>query len=314
MRHVGPGPARQIVLHRTALHAVDAQRLGIVDRIVPAPAKALPAELSRLLSLPPAALNLARQMLTEGGQMTYAQAYDSYKAAQFHALHRLAGARADAAAAPDPPYSAAEYVVAPTGPWLDPAEAGDEAGDEAEVEVEVSTTRPACSAELDDAGIAGAVLYPANLLRAYGDLHGPPFRALLRRYNDWVLDLCAGDPKRLRAAVLLDADDPDGAAAEVRRTAEAGAATAVVPLSRTTNSGTTARGTPRCGARWRTTGCRSRCTAAPAATSTGRTGRSTSRCTGWTGRRAASPPARTRCSTRSSTPSRAATPGWRWWR
>jgi len=222
-RYVGAGLARQIVLHRTTVHAAEAQRLGIVDRIVPVPAQALGAELSRLLSLPPAALNLARQMLTEGGPMNYAQAYESYKAAQFHALHRLADDGAPDSP-PELPFSAAEYVTAPIERWIDrdvvpgsPRQDG--AADAAGV-----------LRRLDEAGIAGAVLYPANVLWAYGRLHGEPFATLLRRYNDWVLDLCAGEEKRLRPAVLLDVDDPAAAAAEVRRTAAAGAAAAVIPL------------------------------------------------------------------------------------
>jgi enoyl-CoA hydratase/carnithine racemase len=223
LRYVGPGLARQIVLHRTTLRAAEAHRLGIVDRIVPVPAQALGAELSRLLSLPPAALNLARQLLTEGGPMDYAQAYDSYKAAQFHALHRLAGA-----ASPDPageaPLSAAEYVTAPVDRWTDPDLVPVGARRDADPDAAAVLHR------LDGAGIAGALLYPANVLWAYGRCPGGPLTALLRGYNDWVLELCAGEPDRLRPAVLLDVDDPAAAAAEVRRTAAAGAAAAVIPL------------------------------------------------------------------------------------
>ena len=215
VRYVGPGIARQILLHRTTIPAQHARRLGIVDRIVPVPTEALGAELSRLLSLPPAALNLARQMLTEAGPMNYAEAYDSYKAAQFHVLHSLADG--STGAAPDAQYSAAEYVTAPFG-------AGPDGGDD-NADDSASVVR-----RLDDAGITGAVLYPANVFRAYGRPPGADLTALLSRYNDWVLGLCAGDEKRLRPAVLLDVDDPVAAASEVRRTAAAGAAAAVIPL------------------------------------------------------------------------------------
>jgi 2-(1,2-epoxy-1,2-dihydrophenyl)acetyl-CoA isomerase len=223
LRYVGPGLARQIVLHRGTVPAAEAQRLGIVDRIVPVPAQALGAELARLLSLPPATLNLARQLLTEGGPMDYAQAYDSYKAAQFHALHRLAGDRSPGVI-PESPLSAAEYTTAPVDRWMDPE--GIPVADRRD-----GDPGPAAVLHrLDEAGIAGALLYPANVLWAYGRLSGESLTALLRRYNDWVLELCAGEPARLRPAVLLDVDDPVAAAAELRRTAAAGAAAAVIPL------------------------------------------------------------------------------------
>jgi enoyl-CoA hydratase/carnithine racemase/predicted TIM-barrel fold metal-dependent hydrolase len=229
-RHVGLGAARHIVLHQPMITARQAQHLDIVDRVVRPPDPALRGELSHLLAVPPQTLTFARQMLSEAGPMSYQQAYDSYKAAQFHALHGLT----DDTARDDPkaPLSAAEYVLEPLREWI--ATASDAV---ARGWSRLATDAPAVhdsSADgvlrrLDCAGIDGAVLYPTALFSAYQQLAGAPLMALLRRYNDWVVDLCAGAPDRLRAAVLLDVDEPEAAAAEASRTA-GGAAAAVIPL------------------------------------------------------------------------------------
>lgn len=232
-RHVGIGLAKGIMLHRTIVRAHRAQRFGIVDRIVKAPDRALRAELSRLLALPPTTLNLARQMLYDGAPMTYQQAYESYKAAQFHSLHGLASGASPGVGREQQVFSAAEYVIEPIGQWVDAAEpaCANEWKIFAAHAVTEGDTDAACILHrLDQAGIAGAVLYPSTVLGAYACLSDKALSALLRRYNDWILELCAGAPERLRPAVLLNVDEPETAAAEVRRTAAAGAAAAVIPL------------------------------------------------------------------------------------
>jgi enoyl-CoA hydratase/carnithine racemase len=232
-RHVGIGLAKRIMLHRTMVPAHQAQRFGIVDRIVKTPHRALRAELSHLLALPPATLNLARQMLYDAGPMTYQQAYESYKAAQFHSLHGLATAASPGVGREQQVFSAAEYVIEPISHWIDAAElaCANQWTSLTAHAVRDGDTDAACILHrLDRAGIAGAVLYPSTVLGAYGCLSDKALSALLRRYNDWILELCAGAPERLRPAVLLDVDELETAAAEVRRTAAAGAAAAVIPL------------------------------------------------------------------------------------
>lgn len=226
-RHVGVGLARQLMLHRCTIPARQAQRLGIVDRVVRAPRRALRAELSRLLAMPSATLTLARRMLHEAGPtMTYQQAYESYKAAQFHALHGLAEPEVSREALL---LSAAEYVAEPIYQWIDTSRP--ECASLAAHRLGDSDTDASCVLRrLDRAGIAGAVLYPSAVLGAYGRLSGTALSALLRRYNDWILELCAEAPNRLRPAVLLDVDEPETAAAEIRLRATAGAAAAVIPL------------------------------------------------------------------------------------
>jgi enoyl-CoA hydratase/carnithine racemase/predicted TIM-barrel fold metal-dependent hydrolase len=233
VRHIGLGHAKEFLLHRSIIPARQAQRLGIVHRVSRTPHRVLRAELPRLRALPPMTLSLARQMLHEATPISYHQAYDSYKAAQFHCLHESAQSDLGEKQMKALLHSAAEYAMEPLGPWI-------EDGREPHAKpwsILAASTSESWDADaasillrLDRAGVAGAVLYPNSLLGAYSRLSGPPLSALLRRYNDWILELCAGASDRLRAAVLLDVDDPEVACAEVRRTAPMGAAAAVLPL------------------------------------------------------------------------------------
>jgi predicted TIM-barrel fold metal-dependent hydrolase len=133
-----------------------------------------------------------------------------------------------------PPFSAAEYITAPIHHWIAaPMRPSEDPRPGAPANSPRDGDGAASAAavhRLDRAGIAGAVLYPDNLFWAYRRLHGRSLTDLLRRYNDWILETCAEHPQRLRPAVLLDVDEPETAASEVRRTAPAGAAAAVIPL------------------------------------------------------------------------------------
>jgi predicted TIM-barrel fold metal-dependent hydrolase len=82
-------------------------------------------------------------------------------------------------------------------------------------------------AELDAAGLAGAVLYPSVAHRLFGALRGDTLRAALARYNDWVLPHASA---RIKPLALLDVSDPVAAAAEVPRLAERGAAGFLLPM------------------------------------------------------------------------------------
>jgi enoyl-CoA hydratase/carnithine racemase len=230
-RTVGLGLAKHLVLHRGRLGAMEATQHGVVDRLVSSPDRELRAEVARLLATPPATLNLARQMLHEAGPMGYQQAYDAYKAAQFHALHKLqAGEPVAEAPAGAWPISAAMYV---TEPWDLPG--GRPPAGSVEQTAQGDSAGGACDARavlgaLDALRLAGAVLYPTRTLAAYRSLSTAELRPVLARYNDWILELAAANPERLKPVVLLDVDDPEAAAAEVLRTAALGAAGAIVPL------------------------------------------------------------------------------------
>lgn len=90
-RHVGVGVAKQVALNGRLIHARRAQRYGIVDRVIQEGDDPLRSEFFEyLVNLPASTLNLARQIVNDAGPVTYLQAYEAYKAAQFHALDTVA--------------------------------------------------------------------------------------------------------------------------------------------------------------------------------------------------------------------------------
>lgn len=84
--------------------------------------------------------------------------------------------------------------------------------------------------DLDVDGVAGALLFPSNAHQAYRCIAGDLLDAVARTYNDWVLDFCTAHPARLRAAAMLDVDDPRAATAEMERTMAAGAVGMLIPI------------------------------------------------------------------------------------
>ena len=72
-------------------------------------------------------------------------------------------------------------------------------------------------ADMDTEGIDQAVLFPSVGLYFWA-LHDPgPAIAIARAYNDWLASYCAADRSRLFGAAMLPVQDPDAAAAELRR-------------------------------------------------------------------------------------------------
>src|SRR5436190_7311961 len=85
-------------------------------------------------------------------------------------------------------------------------------------------------ADLDARGIGGAVLYPHELARAFGTLEEADLRVLCERWNDWVLEVAATSPDRLRAVAMASVTDPQHAADRIATLAARGAAGALIPL------------------------------------------------------------------------------------
>jgi predicted TIM-barrel fold metal-dependent hydrolase len=54
--------------------------------------------------------------------------------------------------------------------------------------------------------------------------------AIFRAYNDWLADFCTPYPQRLKGIAMLNVDDPQDAAGELRRAAKMGLAGAMIPL------------------------------------------------------------------------------------
>jgi len=74
-------------------------------------------------------------------------------------------------------------------------------------------------ADLDAERIDQTVLYPTTLLGVAG-LRDVDFAvAQCRAYNDWLSDFCAASPARLFGVAIIPQQDPDAAAAELRRAA-----------------------------------------------------------------------------------------------
>ncbi len=73
--------------------------------------------------------------------------------------------------------------------------------------------------DMDLEGIDAAVLYPSIGLNFWAIEDPVPAVALARAYNDWLAEYCSANPRRLYGAAMLPFQDPDAAAAEVRRAA-----------------------------------------------------------------------------------------------
>jgi predicted TIM-barrel fold metal-dependent hydrolase len=76
-------------------------------------------------------------------------------------------------------------------------------------------------ADMQSDGIAATVMYgPAVAL----EIADPELRlAVYRAYNDWLVEFCSYDPKRLIGVAMLPAEDTEGATDEVQRLADGGA-------------------------------------------------------------------------------------------
>ena len=101
--------------------------------------------------------------------------------------------------------------------------------------------------DLDAERIDQTVLYPTNLLGVAG-LHDVDFAvAQCRAYNDWLSDFCAASPQRLFGVAIIPQQDPEAAAAELRRAAAK--PTLVGTFSGPPPSSTGSTSTTRCGTR-----------------------------------------------------------------
>jgi predicted TIM-barrel fold metal-dependent hydrolase len=72
-------------------------------------------------------------------------------------------------------------------------------------------------ADMDTEGIDAAVLYPSVGLNFWAVEDADAAVALARAYNDWLAGYCSQDPARLFGAAMVPLQDPEAAAAELRR-------------------------------------------------------------------------------------------------
>jgi predicted TIM-barrel fold metal-dependent hydrolase len=83
--------------------------------------------------------------------------------------------------------------------------------------------------ELERDGIWGEVMYPTFGLGFYGIDDVNLKWALLRAYNDWLVEFCAAHPNRYKGVAMVANDDPVIAAQELRRVAKLGLAGVMIP-------------------------------------------------------------------------------------
>lgn len=79
-------------------------------------------------------------------------------------------------------------------------------------------------------GVVGSVVNPSVGLVFFGTEDRRLAAAIMRAYNDWLIDFCSYDTKRLKGAALILLDDLDQAAAELSRCAERGLGAALIPV------------------------------------------------------------------------------------
>jgi predicted TIM-barrel fold metal-dependent hydrolase len=81
-------------------------------------------------------------------------------------------------------------------------------------------------------GIVAAVIYPTlglSLFRSIAD--SSLLTTVCRAYNDWLVDYCSVDPVHLRGVAMMNVDDPEEAAGELRRAKEHGLVGAFIPTA-----------------------------------------------------------------------------------
>jgi predicted TIM-barrel fold metal-dependent hydrolase len=86
-------------------------------------------------------------------------------------------------------------------------------------------------ADNDEDGVAASVLYPTAGLTLYGLPDSDMLTRVCHEYNAWMASFCAADPKRLKGMAMLNVDDPEVAAAELRDAHSKGLAGAMIPVN-----------------------------------------------------------------------------------
>jgi predicted TIM-barrel fold metal-dependent hydrolase len=84
--------------------------------------------------------------------------------------------------------------------------------------------------ENEEDGVFGAVINPSAALVFFSCPDSELFGALCRAYNDWLIDFCSYDPKRLKGAAMISLDDIALAIAELERCKRSGLGGALIPV------------------------------------------------------------------------------------
>ena len=84
--------------------------------------------------------------------------------------------------------------------------------------------------ENESDGVHGAVIYPTEGLQLFRVPDGELLGAVFRAYNDWLVEFCRTDTRRLKGIALINVDDVPSAVAELTRTRKAGLAGAMITV------------------------------------------------------------------------------------
>ncbi len=80
-------------------------------------------------------------------------------------------------------------------------------------------------------GVWGTVIYPSEGLVLFGVPNTEVVTEAMRIYNDWIAEFCAHDTSRLKGIAMVNVDEPDCAARELRRCHELGLAGALITVA-----------------------------------------------------------------------------------
>ena len=88
-----------------------------------------------------------------------------------------------------------------------------------------------CIEDNEADGIWGSVLYPTEGILLYTQADPLLLNACCRAYNDWLLEFCSEDPRRLKGVAMINTDDIDWAVAELERARAAGLVGGMIPTA-----------------------------------------------------------------------------------
>jgi predicted TIM-barrel fold metal-dependent hydrolase len=83
----------------------------------------------------------------------------------------------------------------------------------------------------EDDGIWGSVIYPSEGLVLFSVPNTEVVTDAMRVYNDWIAGFCGYDTQRLKGIAMINVDEPDEAAAELRRCHALGLAGALITVA-----------------------------------------------------------------------------------
>ena len=79
-------------------------------------------------------------------------------------------------------------------------------------------------------GVHGSIIYPTEGLQLFRVPDDALLTAVFHAYNDWLVEFCRADPRRLKGIALINVEDVPAAIAELERTRKAGLAGGMITV------------------------------------------------------------------------------------